>query len=146
MRALVLTILSGIAAVWMTASAAWAAGEMSAEEARAAALAGKVTLVDIRTPEEWENTGVPDVAHLLNMHEDGFASRLLALYEAHPDRPMAVICATGARSTYVTTALEQRGLTRLLNVREGMMGSKHGPGWLRRSLPIRKAGTPMVTN
>lgn len=141
MRAVLLAALGVI-----MAGTAWAADVMTAEQARSAALSGEITLVDIRTPQEWSETGVPDVAHVLNMHSDGFASRLLALYEAHPDRPLAVICATGARSTYVTTALEQRGLTRLLNVREGMLGSKHGPGWLSRSLPVRKATEPLVSN
>lgn len=141
MRAILLAILG--LAVW---TQAWSAEILTAEQARAAALAGEITLVDIRTPEEWDRTGVPDVAHTLNMHEKGFASRLLSLYEAHPDRPMAVICATGGRSNYVTTALEQRGLTRLLDVSEGMMGSEAGPGWLKRSLPVRKPGEPLATN
>ena len=123
MRALLMAALG----VFLSGSV-WAADVMTAAERASAALSGEITLVDIRTPQEWSETGVPDVAHTLNMHSDGFASRLLALYEAHPDRPMAVICATGARSTYVTTALEQRGLTRLLNVGEGMLGSKYGPG------------------
>lgn len=141
MRAVLLAALGVI-----MAGTVWAADVMTAEKARSAALSGEITLVDIRTPQEWSETGVPDVAHVLNMHSDGFANRLLALYEAHPDRPMAVICATGARSTYVTTALEQRGLTRLLNVGEGMLGSKYGPGWLSRSLPVRKATEPLVSN
>lgn len=130
-------ILAALA--FLISNATFAADVITAAEARAAALAGEVTLVDIRTPQEWAATGVPDVAHALDMTEEGFVQKLLALYEAHPDRPMAVICATGGRSTYVTTALEQRGLDRLINVSEGMSGSKHGPGWLARSLPVRGA-------
>lgn len=115
---------------------------MSAEAARKAALAGEITLVDIRRPDEWAVTGVADVAHAMDMTANGFAKRLVELYQAHPDRPMALICATGGRSTYVATALEQRGMTRIINVTEGMMGSQQGPGWVARNLPVRKADQP----
>ena len=134
MRTLILAALA-----FMISSVAIAADVITATEAREAALAGEVTLVDIRTPQEWAATGVPDVAHALDMTEAGFVGKLLALYEEHPDRPLALICATGGRSTYVATALEERGLDRLLNVSEGMSGSQHGPGWLARSLPVRRA-------
>lgn len=141
MRALV---LAAMALIW--AGSAWAVDAISAAEARRAALAGEITLVDIRTPQEWQATGVPDVAHALDLHSDGFVDRLLVLYEAHPNRPMAVICATGGRSGYVTKALEQRGLSRLLDVPEGMAGSQHGPGWLARSLPVRAPVDAPVTD
>ena len=135
------TFMMAALAVLM-AGAAFAADIISATKVREAALAGEVTLVDIRTPQEWAATGVPDVAHALDMTEESFIRKLLELQQAHPDRPLAMICATGGRSTYVTTALEQRGMTGLLNVSEGMAGSKHGPGWLARSLPVRKASAP----
>lgn len=124
---------------------AWSADVMSAADARKAALAGELTLVDIRRPEEWAETGVPDVAHVLDMTQSGFAKRLVELYQAHPNRPMALICASGARSTYVVTALEERGFDRILNVREGMFGSQHGPGWLKQELPVRAPGRPRIS-
>lgn len=124
---------------------AWSSDQISADEAREAALAGELTLVDIRRPDEWQETGLPDVAHALDMTAQGFAQRLVELYQAYPDRPMALICRSGSRSTYVATALQQRGLTGILNVREGMAGSKHGPGWLARGLPVRKASEPRLS-
>ena len=134
MRTLMMAVFA-----FLMAGAASAADIISAADAREAALAGEVTLVDIRTPQEWEATGVPDVAHALDMTEEGFIRKLLELQQTHPDRPLAMICATGGRSTYVTTALEQRGMTGLLNVSEGMSGSQYGPGWLARALPVRRA-------
>lgn len=118
---------------------------LTADEARRAALAGEITLVDIRTPEEWAKTGVPDVAHALDMKSDGFVRDLLELYNRHPDRGLAVICASGGRSGYVASALAQRGMHRIVNVPEGMFGAEGAPGWLARSLPVRAAGTPPLT-
>jgi rhodanese-related sulfurtransferase len=40
---------------------------MSAPEAAAAVAAGKITLIDIRTPPEWKETGVAKGAKLINM-------------------------------------------------------------------------------
>lgn len=137
MRKLLLLILIALMPI-----NAWSADVLSAQAARKAALAGEVTLVDIRRPDEWAVTGVPDVAHAMDMTQPGFAKRLVELYQAHPDRPMALICATGGRSTYVATALEQRGMTRIVNVREGMLGSQDGPGWVAHNLPVRKADQP----
>ncbi|MGD1926577.1 MAG: rhodanese-like domain-containing protein [Paracoccaceae bacterium] len=119
---------------------------MTADDARRAALSGEVTLVDIRTPEEWAETGVPDVAHALNMKSDGFVRDLLPLYNQHPERPLAVICATGGRSGYVTEVLAQRGMTRIVNVPEGMFGAGGEPGWLARSLPVRTPEAPRTSN
>ena len=140
MRTILMALLLAV-----TSSSTWAADVLSADAARKAALAGELTIVDIRTPQEWAQTGVPDVAHAMDMTRKGFAQRLIELYEAHPDRPMAIICASGARSTYVVTALEQRGLTRLVNIREGMSGGQHGKGWIANSLPTRRADQPLVT-
>ncbi len=132
--AIFLTVLSSVA---------WSADVLTADAARKAALAGELTVVDIRTREEWAQTGLPDVAHAMDMTEKGFARRLVELYEAHPNRPMAIICASGARSTYVVTALRERGLDRLVNIREGMTGGQHGPGWLAKKLPVRALEQPL---
>ena len=138
------TIITLLFSIW-AGGAALAAEVLTAELARKAALKGDVVLIDIRTPEEWVETGVADVAHTLSMHGDRFVPKLKELMDQHPGKPLAMICATGARSTYLTTALEQRGIP-VFNVREGMLGSNIGPGWLARSLPIRKPDAPIVTS
>ena len=139
MRLLLVAVLS-----LFLSGAAFASDVMTADQARKAALAGEVTLVDIRTPQEWTASGVPDAAHLLDMKSEGFVQRLMALYQAHPDRPVAFICASGVRSAYVTRALTDRGLDRIVNVSEGMFGNDSGPGWMARGLPVRKPGDARV--
>ncbi|MEO1490536.1 MAG: rhodanese-like domain-containing protein [Pseudomonadota bacterium] len=138
--ATVITLLWGL----MSAMAAQAADVMSADVARAAALEGEVVLVDIRTPEEWAATGVPDVAVPLNLHDKGFIEGLRALMADNPGKPLAMICATGGRSSFATDALEKQGVS-VINVVEGMMGSAAGPGWLKRSLPVRTPDAPVAT-
>ena len=110
---------------------------MSSEEAREAALAGEILLIDIRTPEEWKESGVADVAHTMDMRDKDFILNLLKLQQANPGKPLAMICRTGGRSGFVTKALTERGMTGLIDVAEGMHGSDAGPGWLKRSLPVR---------
>ncbi|MEO0931960.1 MAG: rhodanese-like domain-containing protein, partial [Pseudomonadota bacterium] len=47
------------------------------------------------------------------------------------------ICARGVRSARMTNRLTQAGLTQIIDIPEGMLGSFAGPGWVKRDLPIR---------
>ena len=102
--------------------------------------AGTLTLIDIRTPAEWRQTGVAVGAARINMSNpkgpDGFAEAVLAQVGGDHNAPIALICRTGNRSAAMQQALEARGFTRVYNVTEGMAGSGAGPGWIKRGLPI----------
>jgi len=115
------------------------AQEIAAPEAYEAIRAGKLKLIDIRTPPEWKQTGVAQGASLVNMiHPNGAAGFLDAvLSKVGGDRtaPIALICRTGNRTTQVQKFLQAQGFTHVLNIREGMAGSAAGPGWLARKLP-----------
>ena len=93
-------------------------------------------LIDIRRPSEWKQTGVGKGAHKISMHQSGFLERLEALVEGDRNQPIALICARGHRSSYLKAQLNKLGFTNVTNVAEGMLGSKAGPGWLRRKLPL----------
>ncbi len=108
---------------------------MKPDAAHKAALAGDIILVDIRRPEEWLETNVAEGAIGLDMTDDSFVASLVALRRANPETPIALICRTGNRSGYVTTALAKQGFPRLVDVSEGMAGGTNGPGWLKRGLP-----------
>lgn len=110
--------------------------QLSADLAQRAAEAGELTLIDLRTPREWAMTGSPAEAERIDMQAPDFGERLLALIQRNPAKPIALICATGGRSGYVFAALKKRGFERVYNIAEGMMGSKAGPGWLARGLPL----------
>jgi hypothetical protein len=51
-------------------------------------------------------------------------------------RPVALICATGGRTSWLGPRLAEADFE-VLNVAEGMMGSAHGKGWLASGLPVR---------
>jgi rhodanese-related sulfurtransferase len=109
--------------------------KMTPDDALAAAKAGDIILIDIRTPPEWLQTGVAEEAIGLDMNAPGFVESLVALREANPETPLALICRTGNRTGYVTGALSAQGFPGLVDVAEGMVGGPNGPGWISRGLP-----------
>jgi rhodanese-related sulfurtransferase len=102
--------------------------------------AGELTLVDIRTPEEWRDSGVAPDAKRIDLQDPdgmaGFAVKVLAAVNGDKTAPVAVLCRTGSRSSYAQRYLQKKGFTNVINIPEGMIGSMAGPGWIERKLPI----------
>ncbi len=131
-----LVILGAAQPVWAGSDQPVAKTEkMTANAAYEAVQAGEIILVDIRRPDEWLETKVGEGAIALDMREESFVASLVALRQANPDKPIALICRTGRRSSYVTSALTGQGFPGLVDVSEGMVGGPNGPGWLKRGLP-----------
>lgn len=125
----------------MAGAAEAASGKLSAPEALAKAKAGEVTLIDIRTPEEWKQTGVAPGAKRVNLNNpkggDGFMAEILAALDQDKSRPVALICRTGSRTAMAQRFLEANGFSQVFDVSEGMAGNMSaGPGWVRRGLPV----------
>lgn len=116
-----------------------AAEKMDVRTADVKARQGQVVLVDIRTPQEWAETGVPISGHAITMHQSaaGFLSALDKVTGGDKSNPIALICRTGNRSGNLVAELEKRGYTKIIDVSEGMAGSSSGPGWLKTGLPVR---------
>lgn len=110
---------------------------LSVTEAHAAALAQQVTLIDIRRPDEWAQTGIGEAAHPLDMRRDDFEGELSQLLGGDRTAPVALICARGVRSARLANRLTEGGFTAVIDVPEGMLGSAAGPGWLGARLPVR---------
>lgn len=130
-----------VALLWApTAAAQGDAPQLSAPEAFALAQQGKIRIIDIRRPDEWRETGVAAGVERLDMrHPDGpqgFAQALLEKVGGDRDAPIALICRTGNRTTQVQAALRELGFTNVYNITEGMAGSRAGPGWIARGLPV----------
>ena len=141
------SVLTGAASALLALSLATSpafAGQtvITAPDAYVAAKAGKIILVDIRTPQEWAQTGVAVGAIRLDMRTKLFMERLTTLRDDNPDTPIALICRSGNRSGYVFDALSQRGFENLLDVSEGMSGGPNGKGWIARGLPIYAVTNP----
>jgi len=110
--------------------------EMTPPEALDALRAGKIMLIDIRRPDEWIKTGVAEGAQTLDLRRDDFVEALARMADGDLNRPVALICARGVRSDRTGTRLTDAGFTQIIDIPEGMLGSRAGPGWLERGLPV----------
>jgi len=131
------------ALIFMAFSAQAQVQQMTPDEAYAKALSGEIVLIDIRTPEEWTESGLPDVALQNDLYAPDFIQKILAIREQNPGIPLALICRTGNRSGNASAQLYQAGLTDIIDVIEGVAGSGVGPGWFARGLPVRTADAPV---
>ncbi len=114
----------------------FAGAEMTPPEALDALRAGDILLIDIRRPDEWAETGIAEGAQPLDMRRDDFIEALADLTDGARDRNVALICARGVRSDRMSARLAEAGFTRIIDIPEGMLGSRVGPGWLDRGLPV----------
>ena len=135
------TILAVLGMLFVAACAAEAGPTLSAPEAFEKARAGEITLIDIRTPQEWRQTGVAEGAQRIDMTRKTFVQEILESVDGDTDAPIAIICRTGNRTTYAQKALQEMGFSHVFNVNEGMAGSGAGPGWVRRGLPVERCQT-----
>ncbi|MCB1528088.1 MAG: rhodanese-like domain-containing protein [Hyphomicrobiaceae bacterium] len=132
--------LIGFLALRMFSGGAAAGELMSPKEANDKAMSGEVVLVDVRTPQEWQQTGLPASGYAITMHQAGpeFMKQLDAALGGDRSKPLAIICRTGNRTSKLVGPLEQAGYTHVINVAEGMVGGRYGPGWIKTGLPLRK--------
>ena len=124
------------------ASASAAADIVTAPDAWADARKGKLVIIDVRSPGEWRQTGLPKGAKAVTIHDPGgmpaFVAKVMAAVKGDRSTRIALICAAGGRSHRAQAALRLAGFTNVLNVSEGMMGrTADAPGWLRRKLPTQ---------
>jgi len=113
-------------------------GSISVEMAHRLAVDGDVTLIDIRRPDEWASTGSGEGAMRLDMRRYDFVAALTKIVSDDTSAPVALICARGVRSARMTNILTQAGFTNIIDVPEGMLGSRAGAGWIRKGLPVVK--------
>lgn len=90
-------------------------------------IADGVTVVDIRTRDEWRETGVIEGSHLLTFFDEqgrydvpGWLAELDKI--ARPNERIAVICAVGTRSMMLTHFLDTKaGYSNVINVTRGIV-------------------------
>jgi rhodanese-related sulfurtransferase len=110
--------------------------ELSAPEAYQRVQSGQLTLIDIRRPEEWRQTGVAAGAVGIDMRRADFGQAVLNVVGGDVNAPIGIICRTGNRTTAIHQAMQEAGFKQVYNVREGMAGGSAGPGWVRQGLPV----------
>jgi rhodanese-related sulfurtransferase len=114
---------------------------MTASEARELQQSGELVVIDIRQPEEWRETGMPEGAVGVSMmHPEGgqgFLRDVLAAVGDDTETRVALICRTGNRTSQVLPALQRWGFTNAYHIPEGVAGSSFGPGWIPSGLPLQ---------
>lgn len=112
---------------------------LSAPDVAQQVATGEMILLDIRRPREWAQTGVAQGAWPVSMHDRDFPDHLRAILAQHDPSDIALICATGGRTAYITDILEQNGIAGVADVSEGMFGNGTNAGWIARGLPVTSA-------
>lgn len=136
LRKLLLGLMPGL--FILAAPLSRAEPDISAPQAYAAASAGKMMLIDIRTQQEWRQTGVAPGAGRVDFYRGPqvLLQSVLQMTGGDKTTPVALICRTGNRTSHAQQFLKAQGFTQVYNVKEGMVGSAAGPGWLKRGLPV----------
>lgn len=114
--------------------------EIGAADAYALLQGGQITLIDIRRPEEWRQTGVAQGAKRINMVNpkglQGFAQEVYNAVGGDLNAPIVLICRTGSRTSRLQPILTQAGFTNVKHIPEGTLGNRTTPGWIAQGLPI----------
>lgn len=114
--------------------------DISVQRAHEMAKNQEVVLIDVRSKDEWKQTGIAANAYPISMHRKGgmetFTQDLLKLLNGDKTAPVALICAGGVRSAKVSRYLEKQGFTQLYNVKAGMVGNWVTEGWIDQGMPV----------
>jgi len=115
---------------------------ITVQQAHEQSFNGERLLIDVRSENEWVESGVGLYAQTISMHQPGglktFKQQLLTLTNGKKDEPIALICAGGVRSSHVQRYLEKNGFSNVVDVNEGMLGGYFTKGWLDYGLPVKK--------
>lgn len=128
-------------AAFFPGSPTLAAEVISVKEAHERAMKKEIVLVDVRSIDEWRDTGIPEGGIPISIHHPGGMQGFIETERKALDndfgKPMALICRYGVRSTRAQWALEEAGFKKVLNVREGLKGNViDGSGWFDAKLPM----------
>ncbi|MCB1426144.1 MAG: rhodanese-like domain-containing protein [Zhengella sp.] len=130
-------ILAALLAVLLSAVSSLAADRITPRQAHEAIGNGELVLVDIRTPDEWRETGIPAPATPIDMTARDFVPKLRQVLAENPDKTVGFICRTGNRSSYLTGVLAKAGLTNIVDVTGGVAGNGRVTGWIAEGLPMK---------
>jgi hydroxyacylglutathione hydrolase len=106
------------------------AGQQRIEQITARDLAQRlqaVTVVDVRSANEWATGQIPGAIHIPLGYLDDHASQLTA------GRPIVVQCQSGGRSSIAASILERRGVRGVVNLSGGITA------WSAAGQPIEGA-------
>ncbi len=76
-----------------------------------------IQLVDVRTPAEWQQTGVIEGARRINFNSPDFQAQVARLDKS---RPVIVYCASGGRSPRAAAMMVKMGFKKVYDYTGGM--------------------------
>lgn len=127
------------------ASVAFGFKDISADEVAMFASSGDALIVDVRTKEEWAETGVLQNAALITYFDnqaralkDEFMKSLGEVSGGDKNKQIVVVCRTGLRSKLVAGILEREGYKNVYNYKDGMVN------WLIERRAVVKKGNERV--
>jgi rhodanese-related sulfurtransferase len=121
-------VLSLIIALTLPAMAEDKVKHVDAEAAAKLIQAGGITILDVRTPEEFREGHLRDANNADILSKD-FATRLGVLEKS---KPILVHCQAGGRSTRSLAMLEKQGFTTVYHLDGGLNA------WLKAGKPVVK--------
>ncbi|MCI4399919.1 MAG: rhodanese-like domain-containing protein [Campylobacteraceae bacterium] len=102
--------------------------DISADEVAMFASSGDALIVDVRTKEEWEQTGVLQNATLITYFDnqaralkDEFMKSLNEVTKGDKNKQIVLVCRTGLRSKLVAGILDREGYKNVYNYKDGML-------------------------
>jgi rhodanese-related sulfurtransferase len=95
-----------------------------------------VTIIDVRRPDEWKQTGIVEGSHGITFFDakggydvEAWLNELSVLIK--PDEPFILVCARGVRSSKIANLLDERlGYSAVHNVSNGILN------WLEEGNPV----------
>lgn len=125
-------------------------GDVFADEAFEFCKSNNALIIDVRTSQEWQKTGVPDLANtasqLLTISlftmpnfalNQNFASELSAASNITKTTPLFFLCKSGGRSLDAAIFAQQLGYEYTFNIAGGFEGGKVA-GWKEQNLPHKQ--------
>ena len=106
--------------------------QMTVHAAHEGEKSGAIALIDVRKPEEWNETGRPQGSHGVTLQDQDFDAKVLALLDNDKSKPVAFSCRTGGRSSQAAEKARDAGHVDVSNVEGGFLA------WQEAGLPIDK--------
>lgn len=107
--------------------------QLTVDNAHELRLAGRITLIDVRKPEEWNEAGRPQGSHGITLQDDDFNAMVRTVMREDLAAPVAFTCKTGGRSSMAAEKAIAAGHTDVSNVKGGFQA------WEEAGLPVEEA-------
>ncbi len=107
-----------------------AVSRIGVEEAHELVTAGRLMLIDVRHPQEWNETGRPAGSYGVTLQDREFELKVLEILGDDKSKPVALSCRTGARSSRGADRLVAAGHMNVSNIEGGFLA------WKKAGLPI----------